>query len=335
MTEYTDPWKPISPPDNFSDVSSRRVDPDLRWGIFWGVDVQRNCLLILQYEREKTPKAKLPKLRGLTVETHVPSSGPYALLVIRLVDEEQRDIFHYLCLDIISTTRQARSEEEAIERFLARTWRWHRLLRSGRVDRLSDEEQKGLIGEMNVLHRVLFPAIGVDASVRSWMGPLDAPKDFELGRICIEAKARRGSATPHVVISNEHQLDTSGVDALFLYVSEVTSAVEGDKEAVTITDVVRSVITEIENRDISVMELFETRLMAAGFDWKDDYSDKKWLVGSEHLFEVRDQFPRVIPSMFTPGVSNVHYSISLIECEPFRLEPQYLIERISGESHES
>lgn len=320
MTESSDPWKGLAPPEQTSTVSGRRVDPGLQLGLYWAVDADGSCLLIMQHAQENRPRNKLPNLRGLEIETRLPQGGSHALLVIRLKENEQREVFHRLCLDIIAATRLARSEEEAIERFLARTWRWHRLLRGGRDERLSDEEQKGLIGELRLMRQHLFPSIGVEASIKSWTGPLDAPKDFEIGRVCIEAKARRGAATPFVAISTEHQLDTAGLDALFLNVAEVTGTSEDDPKGVTVTGVARSVLEDIQMQVPSVVELIEERLLAVGFDWADHYGDKKWLIGPERVFEVIDGFPRITPQMYPTGATNVRYSISLQDCEPFRTD---------------
>ena len=78
---------------------------------------------------------------------------------------------------------------------LSRTWRWHHLLRGGRGTLLSPEEQKGLLGELFVLERLLLPRMDASSAVTAWRGPLGAPKDFEAARVAIEAKARRGGAT--------------------------------------------------------------------------------------------------------------------------------------------
>ena len=330
MTEPSDPWKKLPPPAQVSSVSGRRVDPKLRWDIYWAVDANGSCLLILWHAPENRPRNKLPNLRGLEIETRLPQGGHRALLVIRLKDNEQREIFHRLCLDIIEATHLAHSEEEAIERFLARTWRWHWLLRGSREERLSDEEQKGLIGELCLMCQYLFPSIGVKLSITSWTGPLGSPKDFEIGRICIEAKARRSAATPFVAISTEHQLDTEGLDALFLCVSGVTGTSEDDPDGVTVTNIARDVLEKVQIQDTSVVELFEGRLLAAGFDWADNYSDKNWLVGPENVFEVTEDFPRITPQMYPTGASNVRYSISLQDCEPFQTDYPSMILRLTG-----
>lgn len=331
MTETTDPWKPIQPPDQTANVSGRRVDANLPWALFWAVDSELNCLLMLQHDPVNQPKNKLPKLKGLDVETRMPADHGPAVLIIRLKDKEQREIFFRLCQDIVSATRLAKTEEEAVERFLARTWRWHKLLRGGRDGRLSDEEQKGLIGELGVLRKLLFPVIGHKSSVLSWSGPLGAPKDFEVGRVCIEVKSRRGAATPFVTVSNEFQFDTEGVDALFLLVAEITSGADGDITAKTITEITRTVLNEIEKNEPSIAESFEERLLAIGFDWADDYSDKRWVRGPEHVFRIAPEFPCITQSMCPSGVSSVRYSIGLQDCENFRSDTDAVKIAILGE----
>ena len=136
-----------------------------------------------------------------------PDESDTQLLALKLLDSNQRDIFQTLCLDIISTAAQADSEAEAVSAALMRTWRWHHLLRVGRGTLLSPEEQKGLLGELFVLERLLLPRMDASSAVTAWRGPLGAPKDFEIARVAIEAKTRRGGATPSLSITSESQLD--------------------------------------------------------------------------------------------------------------------------------
>ena len=330
MTDQPDPWKGIAPPAQATSVSGRRVAPDIQWALYWAIDNDNSCLLMLRYESENRPEGRLPNLRGLEIETRQPQPEGEGLLVIRLKDNEQRDIFHRLCLDIIDATRAAKSEPEAIGRFLSRTWRWHWLLRGGRDDKLTSEEQKGLMGELWILQQILIPNIGAATAVQAWTGPLDAPKDFEIGRICIEAKARRGSATPYVAISSEIQLDRSGLERLFMNVLNVSASSADDPKGVSVTDMSKVVLEDIQNLDASVVNSFEERLFAYGFDWSHDYSDSKWLIGTDTLFEIVDDFPCITPTMYRTGISSVRYWISLQECEPFRFDQGELISLLKG-----
>ena len=324
-----DPWSNISPPDQTSRINARRVAQSTPWGLYWAVDAERNILLILQHGSGARRSRRLPALRGLRVEAQPADGSSDERIVIRLTDREQREIFLRFCQDVIEATALARTEEQAVERFLARTWRWHRLLRSGRENRLGDEEQKGLIGELIVLERHLLPVLGALDAVRSWTGPLDAPQDFEVSRVRVEAKAR-GSATPRVTVSSEHQLESGDGDTLFLHVTEVVTATEGTSGAFTVTEFAHRMRSLIAEHDVVATDLFEERLSAVGFDWADDYSDKLWLVVRESLYEVREGFPRITSAMFPGGVDSVRYTISLPECETFRVEPAALAAAIAG-----
>ena len=328
-----DPWRDISAPQA-SQINARRVTPATPWGLYWAVDAERNVLLILQHSGTSRRSRRLPRLRGLRVDAQPADSGSDERIVIRLTDTEQRDIFLRFCRDIVEATALAQTEEQAVERFLARAWRWHRLLQGGRDKRLGDDEQRGLIGELVVLERHLFPALGALDAVRCWTGPLDAPHDFEISRIHVEAKAR-GSATPRVMISSEHQLESGNAERLFLHVTEVTTATEGGQDALTVTEIASRIRLALAGRDMAAVEIFEERLAAVGFDWTDDYSDKSWVVGQEAVYEVREGFPRITPAMVPGGVGNVRYMISLPDCEDFRVVPASLPISASGAADDS
>ena len=323
-----DPWRDIAAA-HASQINARRVTQATPWDLYWAVDAERNVLLILQHRGKIRRSRRLPELRGLRVEAQPADGGPDERIVIRLTDPEQRDIFLRFCRDIVEATALAQTEEQAVERFLARTWRWHRLLQGGRDKRLGDDEQRGLIGELVVLERHLLPALEPLDAVRSWTGPLDAPHDFEISRIHVEAKAR-GSATPRVLISSEHQLESGNAERLFLHVTEVTTAAEGGQDALTVTDIATRIRVVLAGRDMAAVDIFEERLGAVGFDWTDDYSDKPWVVGHEALYEVREGFPRITPAMVPGGVANVKYMIALPDCEEFRVVPASLPIAASG-----
>ena len=331
---FEDPWKLLSPPVQITDVNGRRVDAKLRHDLYWAVDVDNNCLLLLQHGQDSGPKNKLPKLRGLEIEVR-PQSENRAFLMIKLKENEQRKIFYHLCLDIIDATRSAQSESEAVELFLGRTWRWHQLLRSGRIGKLSEEEQKGLIGELLFMQRYLFASTGIEAAVKSWTGPLNAPKDFEIGGICIEVKTRRVGATPYIAVSTQNQLDTDGTKSLFLHVADITSARPDDSKGFTVTEISQKIYEEIRECSAPFSDIFEERLFATGFDWQHDYSGQRWLIGSEKLFRVEGSFPRIIPKMCPSGVADVKYTVALMECEPFRIDYQQMVTTLKGEENDN
>ena len=328
-----DPWRGIELPATSDAINARRIQQvgTLTWGLYWAVDFHRQCVLILQHRASRATSQRLPRLRGLLVEEWPIDAGGGSRIAIRLTDNEQREIFHRFCVDVVDATRPAESDEDAIGRFLARTWRWHRLLRSGRCGRLRRDEQKGLIGEMRLLEERLLRELKTDDAVEAWVGPMGAPKDFQVGQVCIESKALSPQKT-EVVISSVEQLDAQGASALLLYVTEVASGMVDSPDSVTVTDVADRIRSAIESRSVPAALAFEERLNAVGFDWNDDYSDSLWVTGKEMLFEVKQGFPCITRSMVPQGINNVRYFVALSACGKFRADMQVLTQTIRGAS---
>ncbi len=313
------PWTEIQIPKGATALKMRRVI-DGAWDFFWARSVDRKYLLVLSHDAQSVPSRRPPRLRGLEVKIVKQNNSGKRLLMFRLLDSAHRDIFHQFCNDIIASTDSAKTEKETVDMVLVRTWRWHYLLRTGKKGLLSLEQQKGLIGELLVLEYHLIPNLPVLDAVLSWRGPLNvnAPKDFEIGRLCIEAKTRRGTAAPHVVISSEHQLDSEGIDALFLHVVELDSIPSDIGNGFSLTDVTQRVQSRIAEFGNETVDALEIRLAASGFRWEDDYSNSLWIEGKRHLYQVTDRFPRIVSWGLKSGVTNVKYSVALTDCEPFR-----------------
>jgi hypothetical protein len=328
-----DPWQGITPPSGTAAVNGRPVEGGGPWDFYWMLDTNRRRLLGLRHSTEKAkPSGKLPKLRGIQVED-LPAGGDQSMLVFRLMDSGHKEIFRRLCLDIISSTSRVDQEQQALDSALVRTWHWHRLLKGGSDGRLTPDEQKGLIGEIHVLQELVAPRMPISDALESWTGPLGAPKDFEIGHVSIEAKARRGGAEPHIQISSEHQLDVEGLEHLYLHVISLARPGPED-EGFSIADAVTGLRDHIANRDPAALDLLEMRLSAVGFRDHDDYSDSLFIKTSHDLLEVTGEFPRVSAHELAPGVSNVRYSISLPQCEPFAVETSTLNESIGARIEE-
>lgn len=328
-----DPWRDLVAPETIGALSARRVDANLPWGFFWARGADRRHLLLLHHDGAASPTGRLPRLKGIETTLSEQETDGSRLLAFRLLDPAQRDIFHRLCLDIIASTAHAAIEADSVAHALARTWRWHHLLRGGADGRLSIEEQKGLIGELLVLDELLLPVIPVIDALTAWRGPLGSPKDFEVGRICIEAKARRGAATPHIAISSEFQLSTDGTDALFLHVAELSQAPADAPNAFCLTDVATRLRNRIVSADGAAVDHFESLVMASGFDWSDSYSDSQFVAGPSRIYRVTEGFPAITPALLTSAISHVRYSIALSDCEPFRVRPDAAQLAINGSTH--
>ena len=329
-TMTDNPWHHIEPPTATSAINARRVDAGLPWDFFWARSADRRMMLTLRHAASSSPATRLPQIRDIEVTLSDTDQYGTRALGLKLRDSSLQDIFHTLCVDIVSAAARAASEPDAVNTALRRTWRWHHLLRGGRSGLLSPEEQKGLIGELLVLERFLLPLLPASVAVAAWLGPLGSPKDFEVGLLAIEAKARRGSARPYVAITSEHQLDSEGVDALFLHVVELSVAPETAADSFSVSDLAARVRGRIVADDPGAEGAFDGLLAAAGLQEEDDYADSRWVEGRCRVYAVGPDFPRITAATPPPGVERVTYSVALNRCEPFEIPDSQLRDAIAG-----
>lgn len=292
-------------------VDTRRVDAAARWNWFWAVMPRADATLVLQLSDLPRPVPDLPKLKNLEIRFQTLPGGP--ILYIRLKDNAQMELFETLCRDVMAAGELAETEAEALERAIGRTFRWHYLLRGGKLEVLSEEAQKGLIGEIEVL-KLLIAELGPKPALSAWMGPSGAPKDFELKADCIEVKARRGASQPFVKITSEHQLADVPDRRIWLAVLAVDNV--QPPHGRTLTEHVDTVTGLLERAEPSSVMDWDLHLADVGYDALHDYSAWRWIVSAPEFFAVKEDFPR-IAAPIPLGVSGVTYALALSACSPF------------------
>tara|TARA_R110002126_G_scaffold141936_1_gene287141 strand:+ start:4874 stop:5836 length:963 start_codon:yes stop_codon:yes gene_type:complete len=302
-----DPWERLNPDE------ATRVDAEGSFDFFWVVLEAGMPGLMLRLPNLPQPLPRLPKLKNLA-SSFRPFSGGSAF-VLGLKERSQVEIFETLCRDVVAAGEASQDRDEALSRTLQRTRRWYHLLRGGKANGLSVEEQRGLVGELSFL-RGLVSAFGPETAIEAWTGPTGSAKDFELIGSCVEVKARRVAAKPSVSISSEDQLADVEGSRLCLRVLNVASAIL--PEGQSLHDHVR-MTAEMFAEDGAAFEAWEDTLYSTGYDPENDYDNRRWLLGTATDFEVVKGFPR-ISAPLAPGVDNVRYAIALDACEPFKLQ---------------
>ncbi len=327
----SDPWSSIAPPGSAHTVSAKRVDPSHPWNFFWALGAGGECLLVLRYGEDTASSEKVPVLRGIELDVVPAFNGESPKLVFRLRDATQREIFHRLCTDIIAVAATAATEPAAVAVTVQRTWRWHYLLRGGTDQKLSEVEQKGLIGELLVLDRILLPNVPANLAVSAWQGPLGAAKDFQLALTAIEVKARADGGRELVKITSEHQLDPTGLERLFLVVISLDRAASTMSGGFTLSGLAEGVRDRLSGTAPDTLVAFDAALTAVGFRWEDDYSENTWLVGEFRSYTVTDDFPKLAAGMLMSGIQDVNYDLKLSACESFRIPETTLTDAIKGD----
>lgn len=308
------PWAQLKTDD------ARRVKAFSKYDFFWVKPEAGVPGLMLRLLEKPDPLPRLPKLKNLTANFRGVSAR-YAF-VITLKDLSQIDVFETLCRDVVEAGESAENIYDALSRTIQRTYRWHHLLRGGKSNGLTVEEQRGLVGELAYL-RTLASQIGPDMAIEGWTGPGGAARDFEFIKTCIEVKTKRIAAKPYVSISSAEQLADIKDCRLFLNVQNVASAVSPD--GLTLHDHVAMTAKLFQN-STNAFDKWEESLYSTGYDPQNDYEERRWHLFTDETYEVKEGFPRITAPLL-PGVEMVRYSIALDACSEFiaGIDPTSLI----------
>lgn len=328
------PWSAIGPASSAGELKGRRADPGHPFEFFRCRDVRKRPIFLLEYAPSSRGEMVLPNLRGLEIiEQAVADTGQRQLLVI-LRDESNVDLFDRLCVDLLDATRHCKDERAAVATTLARLVRWQQLLKAGRQEKLTDSEQKGLIGEMLFLKDMLFPIFGVMDSVTFWMGSVEGQgrKDFSIGAQAVEIKARGGTSPSRVTISSDDQLDRAQYTRLYLVVYELGVASIGAERGFCLSDIVADVRRKVAAANPAAGDLFEQRLDARGYSETHDYQANRYVCLGALFHEVRDDFPRIVRADVPVGVLDVSYQLDLSACTDFRIAGDDLSAALRDES---
>lgn len=311
------PWAAITKPS--SDLNVRLVDENHPLKLFWGVDSKNRYSFAFEAEVVALPSKKvLPDLSGM--ELNVFHQGTNGKLVLLLQNNKDWEIFFALCLDLVRATFVLKDELAASDTILRRLIRWQELLRKNRRQILSEEEIKGLMGELIFLRQSLTPVYGLDDAVTSWRGPEGAPQDFALAEVAYEVKCQAGGSRRLVRISSADQLCPQ-LPVGYLVVYTLARQTSDNLDAISLNSLVARIRADLVSASATVRDRFEDLLFISGYLVNDEYEKHLFTVVSSKSYRLVDGFPRICPQILLPGIDFVSYSISLDACSRFEGAP--------------
>jgi len=241
-------------------------------------------------------------------------------LAVQLCDRTFVDLFEILGMDVLKAASNAPSGAESLEAVLRCVGRWRRFLER-RAEPLSEEEVRGLIGELVVLCRC-SRRFGASAALSAWTGPERGLRDFELPDASIEVKTFQGNDAATVRIAPPDQLDTVAERPVYLGAVRVTPA---EMQGATLGEFVGRALAVVCNDPVA-LGLFEDRLAAAGYLASHaPLYVKRFVAGPVHMYVVTPAFPRIRSAELPNGVLDVRFALSLNALSPFRTDSTSLI----------
>jgi len=249
----------------------------------------------------------------------VPGDNSYAVCLI-LRDENFSDLFSLLAADIVREIQDGPGEKAAVQRFVRRINTWISFFEKYGNSGLTPEKVRGLFGELWFIRQYLLSDKDHYKKIKGWTGPDGSPHDFQFGKTAFEVKTTATKKPWKVKISNEIQLDDSGLENLFLYHIALRE-IEGGIMTLP------KLINEIEGLLIDTPEtrrLFLDMLIKSGYivTQKNNYLQKGFVINEEHFYRVCDGFPRFTGKNLPEGTGDISYTVSLASAGGFIKEKE-------------
>jgi hypothetical protein len=301
-------------------VVALRLHPESKLNIFAALDrtTGHRFLLLKSNRADVNPLRPLPSGRGFHVQFIITASDTEGIncLQMELSDRAYGDVFDVIGNDVLKNILKTTDEKTAFETFIARIDEWQHFLDQLPGDGLSEQAQQGLFAELWFFWKFLIPEIGTAKTVRAWGGPKALAKDFQLSGVAFEIKASSAKQHSRFTINSEMQLDIHGTGKLILYCLLLERVLA---DGTSLNELIAALRTELRS-DPDAAILFSELLLQSGYADSDaNYYTTCFAIRSQHFFDVKNDFPRIIESDLRPGVGDVRYSILYSECERYAI----------------
>ena len=243
------------------------------------------------------------QLSGVRFDPVVKLEGGYGFPLM-LADPKAKDIFAVLASDIASAISGEESANAKLAILFSRLALWRRFLQT-RAAPMSDEEIRGLIGELSILQQ-LIETNGVDCALNAWMGPRGELHDFRLASFRIEVKTWSNDSLPRVFISDPSQIVTDESCPIWLAAVQIAMNAESGWSLAFWVNSLR-IFMDNAQQDVYDAFLADCGFLAAHAEL---YSERYSIRGTT-FYLITDAFPRIEPKSIPPGICCVKYAIEL------------------------
>jgi len=258
------------------------------------------------------------EFRGLKFDKiYDPDNSKYILLNLVLVDKQFKDVFNTLIADVISAIVNETDTKVILKSYSNRLIKWQSLFERFEQHGLTQQEQRGLYGEIFFIRKSLQINSELQNIITSWTGTENQNRDFQSGSWAVEVKTTHGNNHQKVQISSERQLDTNNLENLILY---HISLEQQQNSGETLNDIVDSVI-DLLSDDIVTLNKFKSKIHEVGyFDLhRNLYDSNGYHIRQEIFYKVENDFPRIEENDIRAGVGDVKYSIILSQCRHYAI----------------
>lgn len=280
--------------------SFTRVDKSYIADFYVGRDEEGR--LAFKYRGSFIPKRNLKSADGIQLNQY--RNVTFNTLQFTLSNLHNCELFYIFCEDITRSALDITDENEIYKTILCRFYSWKKMF-SSQNKLLSENEIKGLIGELLFLKDYMFPWYGQSAAIKSWSGQELTHKDFSLSNIWYEVKTIHTTRNT-IAISSIEQLESNNTGELVVIMLERMSAgFDGTNINRLTTEIFDSLIKN-EDRDA-----FIRKITAQGFSSDEHYDDLVYDLKLVNRYKVDQTFPALKRINIPSAVSKSQYELLL------------------------
>lgn len=235
-------------------------------------------------------------------------------LSFALLDDSMKDMFYSFCEDIIESSKNI-EKEKAIQ-FVIRRWKdWINLFKNPYTTILTENEIRGLIGELIFLNEFIFEKYGIDKGLKSWIGSSKSHKDFEIEDTWYEIKTIRENALI-VKINSIEQLDSKNIGNLILIRLEPSST--SINEYIDLNGYIEKIKSRLINTQQKM--LFLEKLKEVGYFYTEEYNKYIYSLKKVEKYKVNNKFPKITKNELRDEIVKVSYDIEIDAIKSFKIE---------------
>lgn len=267
--------------------------------------------LLFSFRSDLVPSPdRMPSGRGFVVgEVKLSGGEAYGRvwMGIRRMQSGSPELFSRMAADLLDVLGrlQGAGEPILVKALIQRVRAWQEFMSRSSIETLTSEEEVGLFGELQLLHRLLQSGLDPAIAIAAWEGPLGGVHDFLSKSFAIEVKATLASGGFRVRISSVEQLDSLVFENIHLFAVRLVL----DEKGLTLPEQIGRLYELVEPSD---QVSLENRVLAAGYRvGAEDFYSRRFSVVECLMFCVNDNFPRLSRGNVPAQVVDANYVLDV------------------------
>lgn len=232
------------------------------------------------------------------------------LLPVMMADEDASEIFAVFTADLSSALSVEGTIEARMRLLMDKLSFWKRFFKKN-TGPLSEEEVRGLIGELEILARMIS-AYGVDPALETWKGPADELHDFRHDAFRIEVKTWVNESSPRIFISDPSQIVIDSAWPVFIAVVQLA---RDNATGSTLPEWISTILDGMTTPQRTVLEVL---LADVGYlPVHAELYSKRYSITDTVFHRIGNGFPMIDPATLPGGITNLKYALELGALVPF------------------